>query len=268
MARKKSSYTPKLKRSIADGRRVSRLIWRFVSGFGIGLLGFSLVVWLLYSWCCSSPFFQIESIIVTGSKRFSDAEIVSIAGLDIRSNLMSVSSKEISEKLVATGWIAAVDINKGWPSSMTIRVKERQAVAMVKTGSRPLLYLDRYGKGFARVGENDDLDFPVVSLEDEDVLGDRKAMKGVLDMMRYASRGNVGLPKQNISQLILAENGDITLYLADNPCPIFLGQGKMWKKYKQLARVLSWLYKKKKFVAVSGIDMEYLERRVLVTFRS
>jgi len=229
-------------------------------------LGLGLLVWLGYLWSSHSPFFQIETVKISGNKHFSKGEIMGMAGLDIRSNLVAVDKGELGQRLLANGWIGQVDIDKEWPGTLVINIKERQAVAMAKSSGRPLFYIDRYGHGIARVEENQDLDFPVISLADGEVLGDKQAMKDVLALLRYASGGNVGLPKQNISQLTLAENGDITLYLADNPCPIFLGKGKMWKKYKELARVLTWLYKKEKFTAVREIDMEYLQDKVLVKF--
>lgn len=266
MVRKEKIYPGAKKPAWHRAKGVHIWLWRLFASIGVGLVACGLLIWLVYTWCSHSPFFQVENIKVSGNKRFSAAEIGSMAELDIRSNLVAINRDEMRKRLLTSGWIDRVDIRKEWPGTLVITIKERQAVALVKTGKRPLLYVDSYGKGFARVGESQDLDFPVISLTDEDVLGNRRAMKDVLDLLRYAGGGNVGLPKQNISQLTMAENGDITLYLADNPCPIFLGSGKMWKKYKELARVLSWLYKKKRFMSVREIDMEYLQDKVLVKF--
>ena len=264
MRKKKSVYTPKkgkYKKSLAGG-----WFWHW-AGLAAMVGGFLLLLaWGVYSWGSHSPFFQLETIRVHGNKKFNDAEIVAMADLNIRSNLMAVKKKSLKEKLLATGWIRDVQVEKNWPGTLIITVKERQPLAMVKAGKRPLLYMDRYGRGFARVTENEDLDFPVISLADEKMLEERAALKDVLSLLRYAARGNMGLPKQNISQIVLAENGEVTLYLADNPFPIYMGQGKMWQKYKHLARVLNWLYKKRKFMAVREIDMGYLKDRVLVKF--
>ncbi|MEN8139926.1 MAG: FtsQ-type POTRA domain-containing protein [Thermodesulfobacteriota bacterium] len=263
---RKSSYSNGLKRTMTGRGQNVQLLLRLLTLLVLGGAGLGLLVWLFMLWAGNSVFFQVESVQVRGSKQFTEAEVVAMAGLDIRSNLVAARKGDMRDRLRASGWIAQVDINKNWPDQIIITVKERQPLAMVKVAGSPLSYLDRRGVSFATVGRDDELDFPVITLVSHDLLGDRQALKDVLDLLRYAGGGNVGLPRQNISQMVLAEDGDLTIYLADNPCPIHLGQGRMWKKYKQLTRVLTWLYKKKRFAAVQEIDMEYQEGRVLVRF--
>lgn len=263
---KKSSYHSRLKRSIADGRDLGRMVGRLLAGTVAVAVGLMLLAWLTMALLAKSDFFQIESIKVSGSERFSSQEIVALAGLDIRSNLVAVKEKEVNRRLQENGWIRFATIKKTWPSQLAIKVRENKPVALLVRPDGSLTYMDRAGRLFAPVAMGDEYDLPVVTVEDEAMLTEQGAMKEVFDMLRYAGRGHVDLPKQNISQLLLAKNGDLSLFLADNPCPINLGQGKMWKKYKQLTRVLGWLYKKKKFASVAEINMDYLEGRVLVRF--
>ena len=246
-------------------RSDKRQVYVMLAGVGLVAGVLFITAWGIYAGLCHSTFFQVENISVEGSQRFSAEEIVSIAGLNNKSNLVAVSGKEIETTLKETGWIRKVEVDKKWPNSITIIIHERKPSAMIHLAGE-LSYIDSRGRIFAPVKGGDDLDFPVLLISDAEVIEDKRAMKGALDLLRYASHGNMDLPKQNISQVVLDEDGRMTLYLADNPFPVILGRDKMWTKYKRLTRVLAWLYKKKKFSTVASIDMEYLEGRVLVKF--
>ncbi|MEN8257773.1 MAG: FtsQ-type POTRA domain-containing protein [Thermodesulfobacteriota bacterium] len=265
MRKKKSVYSSPIQKRIKAERADRKQLYTMVAGVVLAGGVLFLVGWGIYASLCHSAFFQVESIAVEGSERFNADEIVSLAGLDNKSNLVAVSKKKIETSLQATGWIHKVKVNKQWPNGIVLVIQERKPAAMIHLEGA-LSYIDSRGKIFAPVNQGDDLDFPVLLVADEDVLADSRAMKGPLDMLRYASHGNPDLPKQNISQLVLDEQGKMTMYLADNPFPVILGKDKMWTKYKRLTRVLAWLYKKRKFSTVASIDMEYLEGRVLVKF--
>ncbi len=265
MRKKKSAYSSTVQKRMKAERADRNQIYAMLAGVGLAAGVIFLVGWGIYASLCHSTFFQVESIAVEGSERFSADEIVSMAGLDNRSNLVAVSKREIDDSLQATGWIRKVKVDKKWPNGIKLIIHERKPTAMVHL-SGAFSYMDSRGNIFAPVKQGDDLDFPVLVVADEVILTDSRAMKGPLDMLRYASHGNPDLPKQNISQLVLDEQGKMTMYLADNPFPVILGKDKMWTKYKRLTRVLAWLYKKRKFSTVASIDMEYLEGRVLVKF--
>ncbi len=265
MKKRKAAYSsPQHKRMKAE-RAATRQLFSLVAGIALAVGLLFIAGWGVYAGLCHSEFFQVESIAVEGSKRFSADEIVAMAGMDNRSNLVAVSKKKIETALQGTGWIRKVEVDKKWPNGITLVIHERNPTAMLHLNGA-LSYMDSRGMIFAPVKAGDDLDYPVLLLSGPEVLADNRAMKGILDMLRYASNGNPALPKQNISQLVLDEQGGLTMYLADNPFPVILGKDKMWTKYKRLSKVLAWLYRKKKFSTVASIDMEYLEGRVLVKF--
>lgn len=265
MRKRKSAYvSPQQKRGQAE-RAERRQLYAMLAGITATAALLFMVGWGIYVGLCHSTFFQVESIAVKGSARFSADSIVSMAGLNNKSNLVAVSKKKIESSLRETGWIRKVEVDKQWPNSITIVIYERKPAAMVHLNGE-LSYMDSRGNVFAKVAKGEDLDYPVLLVPGEETLADQKAMKGPLDLLRYVSHGNPDLPKQNISQLVLDEEGGLTMYLADNPFPVILGRDKMWTKYKRLTKVLAWLYKKRKFSTVASIDMEYLESRVLVKF--
>ncbi len=265
MKKRKTSYSSPMQKRMKAKEADRRQLYTLIAGVGLAVGVLFLVGWGIYASLCHSAFFQVESIAVQGSQRFSADEIVAMADLDNKSNLVAVSKKKIEKSLRATGWIRKVEVDKKWPNSITLVIHEREPQAMIHLDG-VLSYMDSRGKVFAPVKAGEDLDYPVLLVPGPEILANSRAMKGPLDMLRYASHGNPDLPKQNISQLVLDEKGGLTMYLADNPFPVILGKDKMWTKYKRLTKVLAWLYKKRKFSTVASIDMEYLEGRVLVKF--
>lgn len=265
MKKRRGGYSSPLQKKMADQRSERRQLYALVAGLVLAV-GLLLVVgWGIYVGVSHSSFFQLESIVVEGSSRFSAEEVAGLARLDNKSNLVAIRKKEVEAALRKTGWIDGVEVHKKWPNTIVLVVNERKPAAMISVNGL-LSYMDGRGRIFAPVTAGDDLDYPVLQVPEEKMLADQQTMKGPLDMLRYASHGNPDLPKQNISQIVLDQRGAMTLFLADNPFPVVLGRDKMWTKYKRLTRVLAWLYKKKKFSTVASIDMEYLEGRVLVKF--
>ncbi|MBU0681742.1 MAG: FtsQ-type POTRA domain-containing protein [Proteobacteria bacterium] len=265
MKKRNSAYSSSLQKRMKAERAESRHLYAIFVGVALAIGVMALTGWGIYAGLCHSVFFQVESITVEGSKRLNADEIAALAGLENKSNLIAVSKKKIEASLKATGWIRKVDVDKKWPNSIALVIHERIPTAMIHLDG-VLSYIDSNGHIFAPVLVGEDLDYPVLFVPSSEILTDIRALKGPLEMLRYASHGDPDLPKQNISQLVLDEQGGLTMYLADNPFPVILGKDKMWTKYKRLTKVLAWLYKKKKFSTVASIDMEYLEGRVLVKF--
>jgi len=220
----------------------------------------------LYKWLSHSDFFQITSISIQGTRKLAKATVLELSGIDIHSNLLAVDQDEIEARLAACGWIKKAEVRRQWPDRLQITIYERQAEALVY-GEQGWYFVDREGVVFAEVEPDDGLDFPVITgLREEDWrdAGPDSAFSEVRSLLRQAGRGNINLPKQNISQLHVTNNKEIMLFLASRPIPIYLGRGEMDRKFVRLAKVLGWLYKKNQFSEATAIRFDRLDKKVLV----
>lgn len=267
MKSRKSKYTKSMRSKIGAGLSLKRQVIGAIVGIGGVVFGIFMLGWLGYLGLSHSTFFQVESVKISGSTQFEDGEILTLVGITNHSNLVAVDKGKISAILKDTGWVRRVKVMKNYPNILEIEIVERKPIALVQLDDG-LHYFDRRGVVFAPVERGDDLDFPVIYFEDNSMLEADGSLKNSIDFLKYTKNGNPALSIQNISQIIVDAKGDMTMYMADNPFPVEIGQTKMWQKYKRLAKVLGWLYKKKKFKTVTAIDMEYLEGRVLVSFQS
>ncbi len=267
MKPRRSKYSKSIRTKIGSGGSLRRQFVGAVVGIVGVVLGVFVLGWLGYVGLCHSTFFQIESVEMSGSSQFEDEEILALIEINNNSNLVAVDKEDVATRLKETGWVRRVSVEKRYPNTLTLKITERQPIALIQLQGE-LHYLDQRGVVFAPVMVGDELDFPVVYFADESMLSAHDRLKNITDFLKYTRNGNPALSIQNISQIMVDRKGDMTLYMADNPFPVQVGQTKMWQKYKRLAKVFGWLYKKKKFNSVTAIDLEYLEGRVLVSFQN
>ncbi len=250
----------------AGGLSLKRQLIGASVGVGGVVFGVFVLGWLVYTGLSHATFFQVESVKISGNSQLDDGEILTLIGVTNHSNLVAVDKAKIVTILQGTGWVNRVEVLKNYPNTLKIELVERKPIALVQLDDG-LHYFDRKGVVFAEVKRGHDLDFPVIHFSDHSMLEIEGSLKNITDFLKYTRNGNPALSIQNISQIMVDDKGDMTMYMADNPFPVQIGQTKMWQKYKRLAKVLGWLYRKKKFNTVTAIDLEYLQDRVLVSFQ-
>lgn len=232
-----------------------------VSALSVVVIVLLVIVGILfYQGVSRSVFFQIEEVSVKGCSRTTPRQILVWSGLDVQTNLWTVRIGQVRDKLEENKWIARAYVKRDWPNKLLITVRERQEVAIVSTAT-DLQYVDKHGVLFGSLLPGDVHDYPVITGY-EMVSGDeherKKSISEALSFIKYASRGSAVLPKQNISEINLTPEGELTLFIADHPFPIYIGKGNMHRKYQRLTKVLSWLYRKKKFKDATMISMNYM----------
>jgi hypothetical protein len=234
---------------------------------------------LIYQGVSRSVFFQVDKVDITGCQRLNTREVLSWSGLDIKTNLWALRTAKLKKHLEKNNWIESATVKRKWPNALHIRIRERVPLAIVNQGSR-LAYVDKKGVIICPVVHTDSLDYPIITGREKNKKNQEQQgiewLQDALGFIRYAGGGNPVLPRQNISEIHVGPDGQLTLYLADNPFPIYLGQGGMKKKYSRLSKVLSWLYRKKELASTTSIDLNYLSglgngekesvNRVLVSF--
>lgn len=243
-------------------------------GGGLGL--FALFCYRLLS---GSDIFLLTDIQVTGTKARTEQQIMELAGLYQGMNRFHLDIAEAERRIGVDPWIKEARIHTKWPSGLQITVREHEPFALIpleEGGEKKLYYLDRGGNLFAEVERGQNLDLPVINgvRAKDDLLGRRFIADGLADRAlqllvlidRYGM--DMTLPIQAVSEIYVdAENG-LTLYLVDQPFPVYLGKcqekGELRTKHRRLTIILERLYSKKQVEAVKEIRMDYIQNKVLV----
>ena len=234
------------------------------------LLGLGLGARLTYNRLCHCDFFQITAVKIQGNRMTSKEQVSALSRVDIHTNLLAVNVNQVESLLESHPWIARAEVVRDWPNRLLIILQEKNPVALLnrETG---LFYLDSRGGIIAAVNPSQELDFPVItglekfqfnSVTSENI---PEPLQDVYALLKLANRNNPILPEQNISEIHLAENGELVLYLLDKPFPIYMGSdGKISTRYNSLVKVLKDLYKTQEFSEVSYIRLDYKKDTILV----
>lgn len=238
------------------------------AGFLLLLAGFALVGLIVYKALGRSDFFQITATSIQGCRQTTKNLILEMSGVDVQTNLLALDIPKVKARIEAHEWVESAKVERDWPNRLIIVVKERLPVAIVSLDNG-LFYLDQNGVAFAQVLPPEDMDYPIITgLQREQwprALKDSQ-LGEALQFIKYAGQGSSILPKQNISELHVDGEENITLYLVDRPFPIHLGAGNVGAKYYRLTKVLYKLYKSKEFDKAVYVKMDYGRNRVLVGF--
>lgn len=215
--------------------------------------------------------FRIHEIEISGCVVTSPKGLRKFADISYEINMLTLDPKAIRQRLEEHPWVEQAEIRRVWPDRLAVTIKEyRPHALMVKEGNDGFQYLDRNGTLFASVAPGQELDFPVITgLDSFSTEEERKQHLDTVSLfLRLAGRNNPNLPAQNISEIHFDGNGELILYLVEQPFPIYFGKGEIKRKYYQLRRVLGELYRRTKgramIESVAYIRMDYQEDKVLV----
>lgn len=114
---------PKLKQ--ARKKRANRRLIYYLSAF---FLLISLIVYL------QSPLSKVKTFIISGNELLSEEELVELSGIKPKSNMWWVDSKESEEKLTDSPYIETATINRKFPRSVEITIKEFNLVGYTLKG--------------------------------------------------------------------------------------------------------------------------------------
>jgi cell division protein FtsQ len=121
----------------APGRRLALpLVLALVVAGGLG--------WLVLG----SSLLAVDRVVVSGTSRVSEADVLAAAGVAPGTPLARVDVTGVRSRIGALAPVERVQVDRGWPSTLRLKVVERTAVATVLTPSGVRL-VDREGVPFA-----------------------------------------------------------------------------------------------------------------------
>ena len=110
------------------GRRRMGLLFKLLCG---AALGAALTVG-------ATVFFQVETIAVVGSSRYTSEEVIAASGVAVGDNLFRMSKTQVSQRIrQQLPYIGDVSVQRGLPSTLTFTVKEWAAAARVEVYADP-----------------------------------------------------------------------------------------------------------------------------------
>lgn len=221
-----------------------------------------------------SDIFRLTSVTVQGNQVTTQEQILKKAGLNRGVNLLSLDVARIKASVMEEQWVEQVWIKRRWPSTVEIIIREHAPFALINLehdNGRQLYYMNNKGVVFAPSTAERDLDYPVVTGAGlpADIAGKRfekDSLGGMaLEFLKLTAMGNQVLPTQAVSEINVDPEKGLIVYLVDQPFPIYMGREQITTRFYRLVKVLAKLYKDDMVKGVTGIRMDYADKKVLVT---
>ena len=145
----------------SDRRALARrlLVRRVVLRVGIAAAVVGLAAWVLLA----SPLLAVRTVEVTGTTRLPAAEVAALVEPARDVPLARVDAGELERQVGALPAVRSVDVSRGWPSTLRVRVVERLPIAAVPAEGGVQL-VDRDGVVVATATEPP-ADMPVVQVD-------------------------------------------------------------------------------------------------------
>ncbi len=228
---------------------VLAFIWRFVHGY-----------------IMETPLLALREVTIEGCQKTSEKDILSMAQLDRRRNILSIDLAELRSKVEANPWIERAEIGRMFPDRISIKIIERKPAAIILLDR--LYYIDGQGVIFARVPNVHQIDHPVLTgLDRNDFKAHPDQSWGLvskaLTLVKLIEGAEV-LSQRDISEIHMDKALGMKLYSNDGAIEIKLGLDHYEAKWKRLERV--WRHLREKALQPVYIDCNY-GRRVIVKMR-
>ncbi len=140
---------------------VKRIGWILLGLALIGLTGWGAKEAYRYGQPVVNGWLEVREVAVTGTSQVTRQEVLDRLALQPGETLLSVHLNDLAEHVLAHPWIKEATVRRRFPHTLAVSLVERQAAAVLRTPSMPLL-LDGEGHVLTVLGEADEPDLPLL----------------------------------------------------------------------------------------------------------
>jgi cell division protein FtsQ len=260
--RKVASNKLKVKKEPVDLRKYLVPMIRIGSRAGLLLLVGGLLAASIHKLLKTTPF-PVQRVEVRGTKRLNHAEIIALTGVTPGQNMLALRLKTVGQQVLTNPWVASVRVQRFFPGTIAVSIKEREPVAVINMGL--LYYLDANGEPFKPLSHGDSLDFPVVTgISEDDLNSDpattKDALKTACDLIA-ALRQHGSFILADVSEIHYDRPHGFTLYTTAGALPIRIGSDGFDSKLQRFARIYENLMTQRS--VLQYIDLDYSDRIVV-----
>ena len=252
-------------------KRRTKVIRRITSCFKImavvSLVTVMSIIFIFgYDLLTQCDYFMAKSIIVKGTNRLSQNQIIKHTGIDAGINIFSVNLSATRKRLLAHPWIADAEVRRELPDGINIRIKEHKPLAVIDLGRKFLI--NDHGEIFKELAGSDPGNLPVIiglEFSDLDVSGRFRNIpfNAVMDVLQLGRKPGSIIPNRLLKVIRVDREIGITLYAFNGIKAIRLGYNNYPDKYEKLKNVLFYMEKGHMFSDFDTIDLNNLDRIVV-----
>ena len=243
-------------------RRLGLRIWRVGR---VALAGGALVTLAVMgsSRVVDARLLAVDRVIVQGNQRLSVGEIEALVS-DVRGqSLLTVDLHLFQTRLLGSPWVQSVTVRRILPSTVDVRIVERDPVAIARLGQQ-LYLVDGTGVIMGEYGpQYSDFDLPIV-----DGMAAPASEGGGIDPARaqLAARflaSMAGRPelRRSVSQVDVSREGNVTVLLGGDPALLYLGDEQFVERLRTYLEIRPTL--EERMADVDYVDLRFGQRVVV-----
>lgn len=244
--RKRSQVRQKIKTSSRRGRgggprgegglRAAAVFLRMAVVVGVvGLLG--VLLFNAYTRVQASGEFALEVVEVRGTNRLFESEIKTASGLKPGLDLLSVSLKEVENRVEALPRVKDATVIRRLPGTIVIEVKEYSPVALLEWGGSMTL-VNEEGVYFPVLTDREQWNLPIITgLEYDKTVRpgsviNQPALKNALKVLAALDPATLAVT----SEINAASSGSVTLFTTGRTTRVIFGREDYARKAARLAQ--------------------------------
>lgn len=174
-----------------------------------------------------SPIFNIKDISVSGNKKISSEEILSLSQLKKDENIFKMNKKDTKEKVKQNAYIDTVEIKRTLPDKVIIVVTERTATYQINFANMYMLINNQgYMLEITEMNENMPIIVGVTTNEEEIKAGNRlcvEDLERLEDVLRISESARVNGLDKLITKIDITNKNDYVVEMKEEKKTVHLG---------------------------------------------
>ena len=203
----------------------------------------------------NSPYFTVGTVLDEGNKYVTVEEVLRVAGVPERINIFRLKTTELSERLISDLRVAEVHVERKFPATIVINIKERQPLAFVAS-QYGFVEIDREGVVMAAFKNLKQVKVPIITgvRLGNVYVGDQVNNAGLLNVLTYLAALDEDVLNQ-LSEVNIKSTDELVAYTT-NSVYIRVGDSqRLNEKAKLTGEILQEIVAKK--MVVDYIDLNY-----------
>jgi cell division protein FtsQ len=230
-----------------------------------------MVAWGLRRYLHKSPRFAVTSVVVDGVKRLSPQRVSRAAGIAAGNNIFDIDEESAAAKVRVDPWVESAKVQKALPSTVHIRVVERDPRLAANIDGK-LFLVDGRGLPFKEAEPGDPVDFPIVTgLRAEELARDGEStsrkLRTALELLADLDEERVA-ERFPVQEVHIDDLGQLTAIVGAEALSLVFGEPPFRAKVQKAARIFAELRTRQAKAEVLFLDNRAHPERVVVRMRN
>lgn len=242
----------------------NRAVLKWLLGLSLSVDGV-LALLLAYLFFLHMPYFNLQQVDVTGTRRLSRAEVVEASEVEAGINLLTVDLQSIASRLKRHPWIRSAVVYRRFPGQLIIEIEERTPRAIL--AAEKLYYVDEQAEFFTRLLPGDSVHYPLFTgVTPQDLKSHGSEVRemirlglGVLDLME---RSGLEDDPSSIGEIRMNLHEGLQFHMRSGKT-IILGKSDFERKMQRYGRLKRFLIQRGEWQNARIINLDFEDRALV-----